>query len=74
MTVVAENKCPVCDTELKQVPVQRDMAYFECPRCGAYAMGERPLYRLTNQYRDDAKAHAKLSHSIYKMSQARAGR
>jgi hypothetical protein len=69
MTVVAENKCPVCDTELKQVPVQRDMAYFECPRCGAYAMGERPLYRLTNQYRDDAKAHAKLSHSIYKMSQ-----
>jgi hypothetical protein len=70
MTDANENKCPVCSTGLQKVPVQREAAYFECPRCGPFAMGDRALYRLRNQYPDNPKAHAKLSHSIYKMSRS----
>jgi hypothetical protein len=65
-----EKSCPVCDESLSGFETRLEETYFQCPRCGPYALGDLALAVFRSKYRTNRVACAKLSHSLYRMTQA----
>ena len=63
-----KNACPVCGETLVNQRQDHDSTYFECRRCSPYSLSGTALSILDSQFRDNKKAHARLSHAIFKMS------
>jgi len=65
---VDDKSCPVCRETLNGFETRLEETYFECPRCGPYALSDLALAVLQSKFRTNQVACAKLSHSIYKMT------
>jgi hypothetical protein len=67
---MSENKCPVCESVLIKSEDRLDYVYFECARCGPYALSDEALVVLRLAVSRDKRVRTKVSHSIRKMFRA----
>jgi hypothetical protein len=64
------NKCPVCDSDLKHIQSSyegKDATFFSCPLCGNFILSGSLISTLPHIKEANKNAGAKLSHSLRRM-------
>ena len=62
--------CPVCNTELKKVPISdfdRDVTAFSCYRCGDFALSLELIVDIPDILQRNKNANVKISHALRTM-------
>lgn len=60
--------CPVCGDSLLEEGRNGDRYFYDCPRCGQYALSGRVSAFINHQLGLEKTSKARLSHALYKMT------